>query len=162
MTEEKPKVDPGDRAAFEARAERDLAESAPVAADPVAALGFDVTDLSPAEFQERGITLSPDPRREDVGLGGSVWLTHSEVASRYRSRDNIDRALARQAAGHHWARHGTLKGLRLHRTFPCLGKYRVQNVGAETGPMIVVCEVCGDTFGVRRDEFQAALDATLV
>lgn len=158
---EKPKVDPEDRAAFEARVARDLAEAAAVK-EAAAMVGFDVTSLPPAEYEERGITLRPLSRRADVSVTARIWLTHSEVDTRYPIGAKIQRALAREAVSFWWARKRTLKGLRLHRTFPCLGKFRVQNEVSETGPVIVVCDVCGECFGVRRDEYQAAIEATLV
>jgi hypothetical protein len=58
--------------------------------------------------------------------------------------------------------HGSIKGLRLRRSFPCLGKFRVENEAAETGPIVVVCDVCGSRFGVRRDEYEKAYNDTLM
>jgi len=126
-----------------------------VAAQPI---GFDVTSLSPEDFRRRGIRLSPFPHVASVGATDRLWLTHSQVAVRYPSRDLIDRSSARAAAGEHFAKHGSLEGLRLHRTFPCLGRFRVENGTATTGPVIVVCDVCGDRFGVRRSEFDKSIN----
>jgi hypothetical protein len=123
--------------------------------DPVAVVGFDVTALAVAELEQAGIRLAPT--QHPISPVARRWLTHSEVASRYPKRDAIDRSLARASASWWAARHGgKIAGMVLARSFPCLGTYRVENADAQTGPVIVVCDVCGDRFGVRRDEFDAA------
>lgn len=122
----------------------------------------DVSELAPAEYREHGIGTRAAARVADARTTARVWLTHSEVSTRYPKEDKVARASARNAAAFWWKKHGTLDGLMLHRTFPCLGKFRVVNEAAETGPIVVVCDVCGHCFGVDREEFQAALDATLV
>jgi hypothetical protein len=161
---ETPKVDPTDpaaRRAFEERLARELAE-AEAEKDPIKALGIDVTELAPADFEQHEIRTQPMGRITDAQSIARVWLTHSEVSTRYPKEDRVARSMARDAAAFWWKRKRTLRGLVLHRTFPCLGKFRVANEGAESGPIVVVCDRCGMCFGVDRDEFQTALDATLV
>jgi hypothetical protein len=160
---ETPKVDPTDpaaRRAFEERVARELAE-AEAEKDPIRALGIDVTELAPADFGRHGIRTQPMGRIAEAKSIARVWLTHSEFSTRYPKEDKVARGMARGAASWWWRRNGTLRGLTLHRTFPCLGRMRVVNEGVETVPFIVTCDVCGFTTGVRQDEFQAAMDATL-
>lgn len=129
--------------------------------EPVKPLGIDVTELAPADYEEHGIRTAPMSRIAEARSIARVWLTHSEFSTRYPKEDKVARGMARGAASWWWKRNGTLRGLTLHRTFPCLGRMRVVNEGAETVPIIVTCDVCGFTTGVRQDEFQAAMDATL-
>lgn len=128
------------------------------AQDPVRRVGFDVTGLAVVDLKRAGITLAPS--QHPIPKTNRRWLSHSEVATRYPRRDEYDRVLARTAAAAFAAKHdGSVQGLRLARSFPCLGHYRVENDAAETGPKVVVCDTCGDRFGVRRDEFDAAFGA---
>lgn len=122
------------------------------------AVGFDVTALAVAELAQHGIELRPHGTVSLVSKADRRWLTHSEVDVRYPRRGEQDRAIARQAAGWWASRHeGSVKGLQLSRSFPCLGAFRVDpSGGVHTGPVVVVCDTCGARFGVRRSEFDEA------
>lgn len=110
--------------------------------------GFDVTALAPADFDRHGIVLDPHLVMVEPGRN-RAWITHSQFLSEPAGRefDLYERAVARRKARDHVARTGSLKGLRLHRSFPCPGMLRVVS---QDGPMVEVqCQACGTSYGVR-------------
>jgi hypothetical protein len=113
--------------------------------------GFDVTALSVAELRDRGVVLAPRSIHEaDLG---ERWLTHSEYAAQAPRHDDVDRAAARAQSHEHLRRRGKLAGLRLQRSFPCLGTFRTV-LDDGRGPVIVQCDSCGDELGVARRRWE--------
>lgn len=137
--------------------------------DPnVAALGgFDVAALSVEDLRARGIETGGIVTTE-VGAN-PVWMRHSEFLADVAPRfDVIDRAYARRLTAAHVRdvtapaiavaetaeeaealRAHPLRGLRLQRSFPCLGVLRI--IDPNAGRMLEAeCDVCGETVGVAR------------
>lgn len=116
--------------------------------DPhVQAIDFDVTSLAPAEFERHGIVLVPKvvPVRGEA----EAWVTHSSfLFDEGREFDVYERSVARRLARDHVERAGSLKGLRLRRSFPCTGMLRVVSEGRRM--VEVACDRCGTDYGVAR------------
>lgn len=106
--------------------------------------GLDVAGLSIADLKRRGITTG---QIVTVAVGeNEAWKTHSDLVSELRSWDVMDRSYARAAAADHVRRTGALTGLRLPRSFPCLGMLRV--VAKRARMIEVECDGCGEHLGV--------------
>lgn len=128
--------------------------------------GFDVTNLSVDALRKAGVAVG---QLVEVSVGENrAWKTHSEFLADDLPRwDVMDRTYARAAAAGHvrcgrrliaeHEREGEsdaaaairarpLAGLRLARSFPCLGMLRV--VSERRRMVIVECDGCGETFGV--------------
>jgi hypothetical protein len=127
--------------------------------------GFDVCALAPAELSREGITTGHGVIVAETGTH-PFWKSHSEFLADVRPDWDVqDRSYARSDAAHHVSRvlaaaavmeskgedagalrSRPLEGLRLARSFPCLGALRVvESVGRVR---IVQCDGCGETFGV--------------
>jgi hypothetical protein len=109
---------------------------------------IDPTELSPAELEAHGVKLKPS-RPLDVDHRSAVITTHSQATPPKSNGDHLDRVSARYAAFLHWQKHGTLDGLTLKRSFPCLGTFRVAEPPrvADSGkstPAVGQCDVCGE------------------
>lgn len=110
--------------------------------------GFDVSSLSVAELAQHGVVLRP--RIVHVAIGRNrQWSTHSEYDGAHPDHLVMARAYARADAARHVAAHGKLEGLRLQRSFPCLGHLRVLEEGAHI--VQVQCDVCGEEIGMGLD-----------
>lgn len=120
--------------------------------------GFDVAAMSVAELRAIGVELSP---RAFAPKAGRKWLTHSEYDGQHREHANVARAYARQLAHAHVAAKGEVRGLRLPRSFPCLGTFRLVD-DFRRGPVVVACDVCGEELGVdwpRDDDGELSVPA---
>jgi hypothetical protein len=106
--------------------------------------GFDVTAMSVAELEAKGVKLQP---RANPPQSGRRWLTHSEYDGRNRDHAVVARAYARARAHDHVKATGELDGLVLQRSFPCLGIFRLVE-DFEKGPAVVACSVCGEELAV--------------
>lgn len=114
-----------------------------IAADPNAeAVGFDITQPSPARLHELGVRLAEPVLAEELA-DGDLWMAHSEYLGQAPEHDEMDRAYARLAAREHLESHGTPGSLRLLRSFPCLGKFR------HVSERHVMCDACGAELGLR-------------
>lgn len=127
--------------------------------------GFDVTRLSVDALSKAGVILGGGIVLAERGEH-RAWKTHSEFLADDRPAwDVMDRAYARAITAAH-VRHvrrllsdpdqaDTLaelrvqpfKGMRLPRSFPCLGMLRVLS---EHGRLVIVqCDVCGEEVGLQ-------------
>jgi len=115
---------------------------------------LDPTALSPSELQQAGVILTGYCHEDMRPRGGAVWRTHSEYLADNPNVDRIQRSAARNAAMVHLGGHDTLAGLRLPRSFPCLGRFRIV-VDDGRRPATVVCDVCGFNLGVSQKAIAA-------
>lgn len=137
--------------------------------------GWDVTRLSVADLAAAGVTLT-GYRMVSVERGTHPgWATHSEFVARRPAWDVMAASVARSLTADHVrgveARAAELEaqgdaegaaqllaaplaGLRLPRSFPCLGLLRIQERAESL--IVVQCDVCGDTFGIVQPAEQDA------
>lgn len=106
--------------------------------------GFDIAALTVAEMREAGVVLRP--RTPLPGKDAKAWRAHSDYALDDTRGDAMDRAYARLATRQHVANTGKVEGVRLLRTFPCLGVYRYVDANED----LVQCDVCGDELAIRQ------------
>lgn len=109
----------------------------------------DPTTLSPAELQQAGVVLTGYCHEEMRPTGGAVWKSHSEFLADHKTADQIERSAARLSAWAHLKIHDTLEGLRLPRSFPCLGRLRIVEDDGKR-PATVCCDRCGFRLGVAQ------------
>jgi hypothetical protein len=109
----------------------------------------DVTALSPAELIAAGVQLVGYRTVRTASKTHAAWRSHSEMLRDNPTRDAVQRSQARAVAARHVAEHGSLEGLRLPRSFPCLGTFRVIEDDGKR-PATVECDGCGETLGVTQ------------
>ena len=127
--------------------------------------GFDVTALTVDEMREHGVVTG---RPVEVTVGeNEAWKPHSEFLADDRpSWDIMDRSNARARTAAHVRRvtaanggqapDHPLRGLRLARSFPCMGMLR--RVSARGRMVVVECDGCGESFGVSTPKVPEAED----
>lgn len=135
---------------------------------------FDVTGLSVSQLEQFGVIIAGAPVVVERGAH-RLWMSHSEFLSKKPVWDQMQRSAVRRRwidwdrarrdrivrlrAKAPTAENGAemlqealrletreLEGFRMHRTFPCLGVLRVEEIDGAS--RIVQCDKCGDRFGV--------------
>jgi hypothetical protein len=115
-------------------------------ADPnVQEVGFDVAALSVDGLKRAGVILEGSMVNVERGEN-EAWKPHSELVGDMRAWDVMDRSYARRLAALHVKATGALKGLRIPRSFPCLGMLRI--VSQRRRMVVVQCDGCGEEIGL--------------